>query len=46
MSFKQKSMATPRDGLVLEGCWAVGSGVGVFGGSVVRCCVLGRAFGG
>ena len=28
------------------GCWAVGSGVGVLGRSVVRCCVLGRVLGG
>ena len=39
--------ATPHGlGVGLLGCWAVGSGVGVSGGSVVRCCVLGRVLGG
>ena len=38
-------MTTPRDGLVV-GLLAVASGVGVLGGSVVRCCVLGRLLSG
>ena len=33
-------------GVGVLGCWAVGSGVGVLGGSVVRCCVLCGVLGG